>query len=51
MSPRPTSRWTADRAKAVVLLAVPGVMVLAGGVSACGASSASAPTAASPTDL
>jgi hypothetical protein len=43
-----TTRWTVNRAKAALLLAVPGVMILAG-VSACGASSPATPTTASPT--
>ncbi|GII59617.1 hypothetical protein Pth03_80060 [Planotetraspora thailandica] len=48
MSRRRTPRWTVNRAKAALLLAVPGVLISAG-VSACGTSSPVTPVTASPT--
>jgi hypothetical protein len=47
VSRRRTTRWTVSHAKAVLFLAVPGAVILAG-VSACGTSSPATPTTASP---
>ncbi|MFC0554519.1 DUF4232 domain-containing protein [Planotetraspora thailandica] len=48
MSHRRTTRRTVNRAKAVLALVTPGVMILTG-VSACGTSSPATPTAVTPT--